>query len=242
MIPGITAGVGRDPHFDNVVLLLHCNGTNGSTSLVDSSKYARSISAIGNAQISTAQFVFGGSSVYFDGAGDALSVPHDSALNTTNQDWCFEARVRLDAIAAYYAIFTKRLSDAGGGAGNDGEWQAFFDFGASPKRWGFGIRTSTYQGGTVGSGFAPSSGAWYALCIERSGATLRMMVNGVVAGAITLSGGTTAPSNSQPIVIGGSGQDIGAPFKGYMDEIRYTIGVARYSGAYTVSNAPFPDF
>lgn len=66
------------------VLLLNCNGTNGSTSFPDSSAAGHAVTAHGDAQVSTAQSKFGGASALFDGTGDYLSVP-DSA------DWDFGA-------------------------------------------------------------------------------------------------------------------------------------------------------
>ena len=59
-----------DPDFANVSLLLHGDGTNGSTTIVDSSSSSKTVTAVGDAQISTAQSKFGGSSIYFDGTGD----------------------------------------------------------------------------------------------------------------------------------------------------------------------------
>ena len=65
------------------VLGLHCNGTNGSTTFTDVK--GNTVTANGNAQISTAQYpALTGktASALFDGAGDYLSIP-DSA------DWDF---------------------------------------------------------------------------------------------------------------------------------------------------------
>jgi hypothetical protein len=63
-----------DPYFSNVSLLLHGDGANGSTTIVDSSPSPKTVTAVGNAQISTAQSKFGGSSLAFDGSGDYLTV------------------------------------------------------------------------------------------------------------------------------------------------------------------------
>ena len=61
-----------EPYFHNNSLLLHGDGTNGSTTFKDDSINNHTITAYGNAQISTAQSKFGGSSIYFDGNGDYL--------------------------------------------------------------------------------------------------------------------------------------------------------------------------
>jgi hypothetical protein len=50
----------EDPYYGNVSLLLYGNGTNGSTTIIDSSPSPKTVTAFGNAQISTAQSKFGG--------------------------------------------------------------------------------------------------------------------------------------------------------------------------------------
>ncbi|HET7155702.1 MAG TPA: LamG domain-containing protein [Hyphomicrobiaceae bacterium] len=229
-----SAGASGDPYFANVVLLLHADGSNGSTTFTDSSSYARTITGLGNAQISTAQSVFGGSSIYLDGSGDALSVPHAASLEAGWQDFCFEARVRLDDLASYYALFSKRATDSG----SSGEWQAFFNLLTGGWTMGFNTAGTSYPG--ADSSVSAAANTWAALCIERSGTTARMMVNGAVVATATVTGALlTSAAN---LIIGAAGNDLGAPWKGYIDELRYTIGAARYGGAYTVASAPFPDF
>ena len=66
---------GEDPYYGNVSLLLYGDGANGSTTITDSSPTPKTVTAVGNAQISTAQSKFGGASIAFDGAGDYLIVP-----------------------------------------------------------------------------------------------------------------------------------------------------------------------
>ena len=67
-------------------LLIHADGTNGSTTFTDASLRMNPITANGDAQISTAQSKFGDSSAYFDGTGDYLSVAdrEDFDFGTSN--------------------------------------------------------------------------------------------------------------------------------------------------------------
>ena len=44
---------GGDPYFANVSLLLHCDGSSGSTTFTDHSSAARTVSPQGNANINT---------------------------------------------------------------------------------------------------------------------------------------------------------------------------------------------
>ena len=63
-----------DPNFANVELLLHGDGTNGSTTFTDDSNSSRTITASGNAQIDTAIKKFGSGSAEFDGTNSKLIV------------------------------------------------------------------------------------------------------------------------------------------------------------------------
>lgn len=55
----VTQIIPTDPFYDNVVLMLHFDGTNGSTAMVDSSKYAHAMAAAGAATLSTVTPKFG---------------------------------------------------------------------------------------------------------------------------------------------------------------------------------------
>jgi hypothetical protein len=103
----VVAQIGGDPSWANVPLLLSMNGTNGSTTFTDSSTSARTVTAVGNAQISTAQSQWGGASALFDGNGDRLSVT-GVALGTTFTLQCW---VRIASVKDFHAIFDSRTSD-----------------------------------------------------------------------------------------------------------------------------------
>ncbi len=69
------------------------DGTNGSTAFMDSGNNGKTVTAYGNAQVSTAQSKFGGASAYFDGNGDYLSTPDSDDFYLGNNDFTLEAWV-----------------------------------------------------------------------------------------------------------------------------------------------------
>lgn len=71
-------------------LLLHCNGTNGSTTFVDSSASAHTVTSNGGAAISTAQSKFGGASAYFDGTDDYLTIPDSADFDFGTDSFCID--------------------------------------------------------------------------------------------------------------------------------------------------------
>jgi hypothetical protein len=82
--------------YANVKLNVHMSGTNGGTTFTDTSASARTVTANGNAQTSTAQARIGSSSGLFDGTGDFLTVP-DSADWDMSADFSWEAQIRTAA-------------------------------------------------------------------------------------------------------------------------------------------------
>ena len=57
-----------DPNFGQVTLLLHCDGTSGSTVFTDLSNQANIVTAQNSAQVDTSQSMFGGASLSIDGS------------------------------------------------------------------------------------------------------------------------------------------------------------------------------
>ena len=65
--------------------LLHFDGTDASTTFTDES--GKTWTAHGNAQIDTAQSVFGGASGYFDGSGDYITTPDRADFDFDGQQF-----------------------------------------------------------------------------------------------------------------------------------------------------------
>jgi len=79
-----------DTYYSNVSLLLHCDGSNGSTTFTDNSPSPKTVTANGNASVSTAQSKFGGASAVFDGTGDYLSLDGSSGFAFGTGDFTIE--------------------------------------------------------------------------------------------------------------------------------------------------------
>ncbi|MFC1699969.1 LamG-like jellyroll fold domain-containing protein [Candidatus Omnitrophota bacterium] len=81
----------------NTVLMLHSNGTDGSTNFVDDSFTPHSVTAYGNAQIDTTEKKFGSGSIKLDGNGDYLSIPDSTdwdILASATEDWTVDFWVK----------------------------------------------------------------------------------------------------------------------------------------------------
>lgn len=225
---------GDDPHWANVVLLCHFDGTDGSTSFVDQT--GKVMTAVGNAQIDTAQSKFGGSSGLFDGTGDRVTVADSEDWNFSNKAFTIEFFVRLNS-KQYPQCFLSQ----GEGSGTGATFAFYTSSGELRLRTAYGA--SYIQSGVA---WAPTLGQWYHICMERDGTgKLRVYVDGVM-----LFGNNdhayTYNNSSFPLALGAFGTENNFPtydFNGWMDELRITKGVARYAsdGGFTVTTTAYPN-
>jgi hypothetical protein len=89
-------------------------------------------------------------------------------------------------------------------------------------------------------------GAWHKIAVTRAGNAYRLYIDGVLEASATSSGvvGGTVANHLGLISMGGSeaGAFSNLLRDGYIDEVRFTNGVARYTGStYTPDTAAFPD-
>ena len=211
-------GIAPDPDFASVSLLLHMNGTNGSTTFTDSSSNAITVTGYFNAQISTAQSKFGGASAYFDGNNDHLLTASSLApLQMGTGDFTVEAFIRPTSSVASYRALLALTSDS---IDN-------FYIVSGKLQW--------YNSGTVAGTIAVDT--WYHIAASRQGTSMRVFIDGALVNTSTNSNNITLGR----VVVGGPGALNGEWFQGWMDEVRITKGVARYTANFTPPTAPFPD-
>jgi hypothetical protein len=214
-----------DQYWTSVSLLLHGNGENNSTTFIDSSSNAFTVNRT-NAVISTAQSKFGGSSMYFDGDNDYLTLGGQSVLAMGTGDFTIEL-----------FIYLLELRD-----------QNVFDFrpaggnGAYPTIQTLVNSTIRYYANEEVKFTAslPSLNTWHHLALVRYGATTTLYLNGSAVGSFTDTNNYLVGAD-RPAIASGGGTIGSATFNGYMDEFRITKGIARYTGDFTAPTAQFSD-
>ena len=217
----------------SVSLLLHGDGTNGSTTITDSSPTTKTVTAFGNAQISTTEKKFGTGSIYFDGTGDYVVAANNAGF-TLPGDYTIELWIYPQAFGAGPGIFTFG-SQVNGTNG-------VLMFHASS-------RLSLYANGVtfLTSSLNPLStaGSWQHVAVVRQGTgagNTVLYVNGTSVGSATNNVSFTGIANNG-FCLGAQANNSGftdATFTGYMDDIRVSR-VARYTANFTPPTAPFPD-
>jgi hypothetical protein len=202
------------------VLLLPCDGSNGSTTFTDVGPDALTISVFGNAQISTAQSQYGGASALFDGAGDYIRAPQSANFQIFGGDSTAEFWIRYASAAGNQCVMQFDSASDTNRANISlvsGELVFFTVVGGSS-----GIRITTT---------APSTNTWHHIALVRSGSTITLFVDGVSAGTSTTS---VLPTGNLYWSAGSSASSGGTNhFAGYIDDIRVDKGTAHYSSTFT---------
>jgi hypothetical protein len=225
-----------DEHYDNVSLLLYGNGTNGSTTITDNSPSPKTVTAVGNAQISTAQSKFGGASIAFDGAGDYLTIPHSTGLNLATGDFTIEWWLRPNSILVGGIILDFRVGLLGRGL-------ALVQTAATPGAIRFlAGDNNDINGWEVEITSQPllSTGQWSHVAATRSGTIFQIFIDGILSGSANSAVVIEFPTSGNIEV--GIGADLTSiPYNGYIDDLRITKGVARYTSNFIPPTESFPD-
>lgn len=227
-----TVNQAPDPHFASVGALLHFEGTDASTTFTDVK--GKTWTAAGNAQIDTAQFKFGAASGLFDGTGDWVSTPNHADWNFGSGDFTVECFARFGSVSGSNKHILGHYNPSPG----DRMWLMQYVVGTGLLFTVSFNGAATLSAATAG---VLSTNTWYHLAATRSGATLRVFVNGVVGATTQNLGANSIHNASQPFVIGNSFTSGGGPFTGHIDEVRVTKGVARYTANFTPPSFSFPD-
>lgn len=226
-----------DPFGGDVISLLHFDGSNGSTTFTDET--GRVWTAGGDADISTAQSKFGGSSGRFESSGSVgyIGTPRTSDFNLTGQ-FTIEFFVYPPSTApATDRVIYSDFSSGVSGAGNGGLVVAL----------GSGRTVNVAKGGVAGIIISVASLAadtWSFVALTRDGTnTIRLFINGVLDSSL-VDGTAFQDSGTNPTVWIGSYFQTSAnilPLNGYLDEFRLTKGVARYTSNFTPPTRAFPN-
>ena len=224
-----------DPYWNYVVLLLSFNGTNGSRDIVDSSSYARTVTAVGTCNLSSTQKKFGDTSCFLN---DGWAAVDDAAvMELGSQNWTIEFWQYVSNTNGGFAKDTV-------GQGDSGVYPIAFDLVTVSADRRLRVRLSSNGTAYDFDNTWPSSGhgfafnTWQHIAICRDGNTIALYVEGIQQGSATYS--NTVSNNSQQWSFGKAGTYGSYYSSGYVDELRMTVGACRYTSNFTPPTAPFP--
>jgi hypothetical protein len=220
-----------DPFRSQVSLLLHGNQSGGQ--FIDSSPTPKSITKVGDVApgspgggtpiYPSSNSAFG-SAIAFDGSGDYLTLPSSAAFEFGTNDFTIE-------------FWWWRTATSLGG---------LVDIGLN--HGGIGIyQSSTLTVRVAGSDVIDRAlfldNQWVHVALSRSSTSLRLFFNGAQQGA-TATNSTNLINSFGTVAVGAFVSGGGAYFAtpaAYIDDLRITKGVARYTANFTPPAAPFPD-
>ena len=231
-IPNMIPDPTNDTHWNNVVLAMHMNGADMSTLFTD--EKGKEVTRIGNTVIETSQSKFGGSSAYFDGSsGLSVSDPNDFNIglaNFTIEFWFY----KISGSSQTYQRLIQFGPNGGTPAGDNGLW-IVANRATTNECLPF---VDTYSGAyssPTGWGTQPTQDEWHHLAVVRESDVWTIYIDGAVYATGTLAGYSISKAD---VYIGQSSLG-GERFNGYIDDIRITKGVARYTAPFTAPTTSF---
>lgn len=223
-----TVNVMGDPYLGNLILGMHMDGADNGTVFTD---FCGNTVTRTGAVTKTGTKLLGTASAYFNGTSDFLSIPSTLFTDITTADWTVEGWLNCTNPAT--GVIQRILGFSNSGGGNS-------TMVASLNTAGFPVVT-VFDGaahpGVVGL-FALRPGVWYHMACVRSGTSLSMYINGKLQGTVAIV--ATLGAVPSPFCVGRMGDYNGQYFGGYIDDLRITKGVARYTKDFTPPGA-FPD-
>lgn len=233
----IASAVG-DPNYASVVLLLHMGGTDGGTTTTDSSASNHTMVFTDDAEITTDQSKFSGSSLGVnnsslpDQTGDALytTIGASTDFDFGTGEFTIELQYRAEESAGANMLLT---------IGNTGD--EVLNIVLSN-----GNIALELNGAAQSNAFTTphTNNVWHHVAIQRkSDQNFECYFNGTES---TSGDWVEAASIGNPVgdvILGGSasGAAPAQPFEGFIDEVRITKGVARYTGDFTAPTEEYPN-
>lgn len=217
--------LGIDPYFDFNTSLLPMEGSDGSVTILDAMQ--NPVDAV-NVTLSTAQFRTGSSSAYFGTTNNGIKQAMPTVLS--NVDVTIECWFKIDPSITSTSPSGMNLIDTRPGA--NGNTPCIY--------YANNTLALHVSGGDVINYPVTLANQWYHLAFTRAGNTARLFLNG------TLVGSANMPGNMTNTYVAWGYNSLFARtssernFKGWMDDCRVTVGVARYTSSFVPTTTSYP--
>lgn len=203
-------------------LLISSDNGDGLTSFTDSSDSAHTVTPSGDAHHEVDQKKFGASSIYFDGTGDWLMIPSSNDFAFLLDDYTIDFWLRFPDVVSTNVIFKTGNADAVG---------IKISLAATEYLYFRHNGSSTYTNQPL------SVNTWYHIAMVNESGTVYLYLNGIKQTNTAI--GTTNLA-ADVVKIGVTYNDT-SPFTGYIDELRISKGIARWTENFTPPIAPYAE-
>ena len=209
------------------VLLLHMNGTHEYSVNETSDETGRHMfNFSGDANISTAQSKFGGTSAVFDGTGDYLVINDSDDWDFGSDDFTIDMWVNFDSLG------TQRILGQGDDANNKYALQFHSTRGIEFWNSILGVNEINFAQGST-SGW--STNTWYHIALVRNGNDFTIYREG--SSVANASDSDAVGSFSGEFTIGTQETTY---LDGYLDELHISKGIARWDGNFSPPAREYP--
>lgn len=210
---------------NNTVLLLHMDGSNGTTYFEDDNgvRNKKSCIAYGNAKLTTADRKFGNTSAVFDGSGDFVNIAPISDFNFGTGEFTIEAWCKFPIDSQFKVLFC-----TGGVSGTNIDF-AIVNSTIQLHRWGGGYPVLSADITGV------DANAWHHVAVSRVGTTCKIFLDGVAK--VTRTSDTYSWASGTPVQVGYDNYS-NDYYNGYIGELRVS-NIGRYSADFTPLQQPF---
>lgn len=174
---------------------------------------------------------FGGSSIYFDGTGDYITMPSNVAFQFGTSDFTVEGWFYPTSIANNGVI---QISSTVGGLQANNTTNVAISVVSG--------QLSIYAASATYTGSSIAANTWYNVAVVRNSGVTKVYLNGSLITSFGISGAITDTTNyaGTYCVVGGY-SSTATLWNGYLDDIRITKGIARYTTNFVPPNSPFPN-
>ena len=214
-----------DPHFANVVSLLHFNDN-----ITD--EKGKTWVRYGSSATYTTGAVAGNKAIV--NTNGCTQTNHHSDFNFGSGDFTIECFIKFNRVSysnEWMGVFGKQYDNP----------DRAFAIHSNPSSSSIHISVNMSDNSNVMVTTSDLTvGQWHHIAICRDGTTLRYFVDGTVVHSATV-GSLAVRDNSKKLTVGSIYESGYYPFGGAIDEFRITKGVARYTANFTPPIAPFPN-
>ena len=202
------------------ILLL--NGTNAA---IQDRTGRNVLQTVGNARVINGVRKFGSGAMSFDGAGYCLLMNGGENFAFGTGDFTIECWIYFSSTAGVQVIYDQRPISTNG---------------AYPTIYwdGSGIVYYANNSNQI-TGGALSASTWYHLAVSRSGTSTKMFINGTQVGSTYTDSTVYLNPTNRPAIGFEAFSGSQYYFNGYIDDLRITRGVARYTTNFTPPTATF---
>lgn len=185
------------------------------------------LETVANAQISTSVFKYGTGALKFNGTTDYLVTPAKTALNLGTADFTIEMWVNPAAISSFGILFS---------------FETVNQYLALAQGTGSVFGLTAYDGANLVNSTASVTpiNQWTHIAFVRVSGTLYLYIGGVASGSGTFTGSFGSSTNKSYTGFSSSYPTLYF-YNGYIDDLRVTKGIARYTTTFTPPTAAFPN-